>query len=174
MLGTLVKHPPSTNFNDDQKLPASKRLKRVESTDTQISCSSLGDQDSLVNTPEAEPCHGFLFAPKSAGDENSSHEESSATVGPRTDLESALPAIKTDKEAIKEYEDSREAEDAGDLSLQQRLGLRRWVRGRSSIYVDAFTLALETVLEDEKHLFDEAELEVFNHWQELPYEAQYL
>ena len=40
--------------------------------------------------------------------------------------------------------------------------------------MDAFNLALETVLEDESHLFNEAELAVFAFWRELSYEAQYL
>ncbi|TQS39008.1 hypothetical protein Golomagni_00473 [Golovinomyces magnicellulatus] len=45
---------------------------------------------------------------------------------------------------------------------------------KSSIYVDAFNLALETVLEDERHLFDIKELQIFAYWKELNYEAQYL
>lgn len=49
-----------------------------------------------------------------------------------------------------------------------------WGRGKSSIYVDAFNLALETVLAEEAHLFDEAEMEVFRQWRNLAYEAQYL
>ena len=48
------------------------------------------------------------------------------------------------------------------------------MRGRSSIYVDAFNLALETVLEEESHLFNEPELAVFDNWKALDYEAQYL
>jgi Fanconi-associated nuclease 1 len=40
--------------------------------------------------------------------------------------------------------------------------------------VDAFNLALETVLDEEAHLFDEAEMEVFRKWRELDYESQYL
>jgi Fanconi-associated nuclease 1 len=58
--------------------------------------------------------------------------------------------------------------------LKDRLSNRTWTKGKSSIYVDAFNLALETVLEDERHLFDEKEIEVFKQWRELEYEAQYL
>ena len=54
------------------------------------------------------------------------------------------------------------------------LNHRNWTKGKSSIYVDAFNLALETVLDDERHLFDEKEMEVFNQWRVLHYEAQYL
>ncbi|KAL2756801.1 hypothetical protein ACRALDRAFT_1075618 [Sodiomyces alcalophilus JCM 7366] len=49
-----------------------------------------------------------------------------------------------------------------------------WVRGRSSIYVDAFNHALDTVLEDESHLFDAKEHVVFDQWRQLDYESQYL
>ncbi|RKF53630.1 Fanconi-associated nuclease 1-like protein [Golovinomyces cichoracearum] len=45
---------------------------------------------------------------------------------------------------------------------------------KSSIYVDAFNLALETVLEDERHLFDVKEIQIFAYWKELNYEAQFL
>jgi len=58
--------------------------------------------------------------------------------------------------------------------LKERLDTGNWTKGRSSIYVDAFNLALETVLEDEAGLFDEMEIEVFNQWKALDYDAQYL
>ncbi|KIH89717.1 fanconi-associated nuclease 1 [Sporothrix brasiliensis 5110] len=45
---------------------------------------------------------------------------------------------------------------------------------RSSIYVDAFNIALDTVLEQEEHLFNEKEKAVFSAWRSLDYEAQYL
>ena len=94
-------------------------------------------------------------------------------LGSQTDLETALPPIKTDTEAIAEYE-AYKAGEAADLTLQNRLDNRSWTRGRSSIYVDAFNLALETVLEQEAHLFDEAERALFAHWRHLSYESQYL
>lgn len=96
----------------------------------------------------------------------------------QTELEVSLPAIKIDQDAIAEYENSRTAEggeeDEEELSLQQRLGEMKWRKGKSSIYVDAFNLALETVLNEEAHLFNETELEVFRKWDDLSYEAQYL
>lgn len=94
-----------------------------------------------------------------------------------TAIESALPPVKTDQDAIDEYEEMRasqlseEVKDAPSSSDQDN---RTWVRGRSSIYVDAFNLALDTVLEDESHLFDEKEIAVFEQWRSLDYEAQYL
>jgi len=90
-------------------------------------------------------------------------------------MESALPHVEADREAIEEYEAMRasQVQDAED-NAQSRLDSRKWVRGKSSIYVDAFNLALETVLEDESHLFDDREKAVFTAWQYLDYEAQYL
>ncbi|EPE02501.1 coiled-coil domain-containing protein mtmr15 [Ophiostoma piceae UAMH 11346] len=45
---------------------------------------------------------------------------------------------------------------------------------RSSIYVDAFNIALDTVLEQEEHLFNDREKAVFAAWRQLDYEAKYL
>jgi Fanconi-associated nuclease 1 len=107
----------------------------------------------------------------SVGNEDSGNIKSS-----QTDLEISLPPIKTDEDAIKEYENFRapEVEETEHLSLKQRLGERKWHKGKSSIYVDAFNLALETVLNEEAHLFDQTELDVFRRWKDLNYEAQYL
>jgi Fanconi-associated nuclease 1 len=91
-----------------------------------------------------------------------------------TELESALPPINTDKEAIAEYEAMRAAEEKSSTGDKFRLSSKSWTKGRSSIYVDAFNLALDTVLEDEGHLFDEAESEVFRQWRSMDYETQYL
>lgn len=107
----------------------------------------------------------------SVGNEDSGNIKSS-----QTDLEISLPPVETDEDAIKEYENSRvaEVEETEQLSLEQRLGERKWHKGKSSIYVDAFNLALETVLNEEAHLFDQTELDVFKRWKDLSYEAQYL
>ncbi|OGM50788.1 coiled-coil domain-containing protein MTMR15 [Aspergillus bombycis] len=93
----------------------------------------------------------------------------------QTELESSLPAIETDSHAIEEYEASHSILDhEEEPGLRERLRDGKWRKGKSSIYVDAFNLALETVLDEEAHLFDEAEMEVFKQWKELPYESQYL
>ena len=92
-----------------------------------------------------------------------------------TEVESALPAIKADKTEIEDYESKRAHGDV-ELSseLRDRIGSRSWERGRSSIYVDAFNLALATVLEEEGHLWNDAERRIFDEWDELIYDAQYL
>lgn len=90
----------------------------------------------------------------------------------QTELESSLPVIETNNQAIDEYEISHAVQDEPDL--HQRMQNSSWQKGKSSIYVDAFNLALETVLNEEAHLFNEAEMEVFRQWKNLSYEAQYL
>jgi Fanconi-associated nuclease 1 len=99
-----------------------------------------------------------------------------------TAFESSLPAVATDKEAIEEYEAMRASQESQAFQASQNdtdnpsamIAKRQWVRGKSSIYVDAFNLALDTVLEDESHLFDANEQRVFEQWRALDYEAQYL
>ncbi|KAK2843910.1 hypothetical protein FQN49_005955 [Arthroderma sp. PD_2] len=91
-------------------------------------------------------------------------------------LEGSLPPLKTDENAIEEYEYWKASVDGEDKpeETQRRFNERKWVKGESSIYVDAFNYALDGVLEDESHLFNEAEKSLFNCWKELCYESQYL
>jgi len=169
MLGSRIQHPRSTNSNDQFGTPAAKRLKRLDSTD-----SSLSRRDEIEEGEEEilrSPVKRARETPDSEAE--SDEDEVFSESVQRTELESTLPPVKTDKEAIAEYEATRAAETS-DLDLQGRLGQRKWVQGKSSIYVDAFNLALETVLADEAHLFDEAEIAVFESWRELSYEGQYL
>lgn len=161
-----IPHPRSTNFNDDKTSPPAKRLKTHESTDGDL----LSDDETNLRTPNS-----YRDEIPDSEDEstNSENEDSRHTSSKPTELESALPPVKTDKEAILEYEAMRAAEDSNQ-DLNSRLSNRSWTKGKSSIYVDAFNMALETVLEDEGHLFDEKETEVFEQWRNLGYEAQYL
>ncbi|KAJ5908046.1 hypothetical protein N7495_000728 [Penicillium taxi] len=92
----------------------------------------------------------------------------------QTDLETSLPVIQTDTNAIQEYETSHAAKIKDSDGLHARLRDSSWQKGKSSIYVDAFNLALETVLNEESHLFNEPELGVFQEWKNLSYESQYL
>lgn len=90
-----------------------------------------------------------------------------------TEVESALPPTQPDEEAIATYEafKSSQAESENTASGKAK---PLWIKGRSSIYVDAFNLALDTVLEEESQLFDARELDVFRQWRSLSYEPQYL
>lgn len=153
LLGEKIKHPPSTNFDDDFPTPASKRLKRLDTTHSPETSDDSPSRTDIPDSGDDGDDDGGVPLPSS-----------------QTALESSLPAVKTDKEAIAEYE----AYKASEQTLKERLGNGRWEKGRSSIYVDAFNLALETVLEEEGHLFDEAELNLFLQWKNLNYESQYL
>ncbi|KAL2263701.1 hypothetical protein VTK26DRAFT_5557 [Humicola hyalothermophila] len=126
---------------------------------------------------------GSLFA--GAGDEAvstakvDSPDTDSVAEQHQTAFESSLPAVATDQDAIDEYEAIRALQGSRDKSenadnAAARIDKRSWFRGRSSIYVDAFNLALDTVLQDEEHLFDDKEKRVFEHWRSLTYESQYL
>jgi hypothetical protein len=148
MLGRQIKHPPSTNFDlDSDSVRSVKRLKRVESGESLYSSAALsedGDVDPVV-----------------PGVDDTSE------LG-QTSLETALPLVGTDKGSIEEYETTRTTD------IQRRLGASKSRVGRTSIYVDAFNHALEMVLKDESHLFDESESAIFKSWVQLNYEAQYL
>ena len=166
MLGKLIPHPKSTKYEDGQDddfaTPPAKRIKR-----------EIPDQKHTNSPFKGSPIKRYAreIPDSDADSDNEELDEQPRTR--RTDLETALPPIQTDKEAIEAYEATRAAE-AAEPSPTERLDGKVWVRGKSSIYVDAFNLALETVLEEEAHLFDEAEQEVFKQWRELEYEAQYL
>ncbi len=169
MLGCKIRHPSSTNFDEEFKTPIAKRLKRLDSTNSSLSRDGLDEEDDTLKVSPRKPSYREI-----ADSEAESDDEDLLPRASQTELENALPPIKTDKAAIAEYEATRAAENADSLDLQGRLGQRKWLRGKSSIYVDAFNLALETVLEDEAHLFDEAEIAVFEQWRGLSYEGQYL
>lgn len=168
ILGQQIRHPLSTNFEDGFETPVAKRLKRLDSEDSSLSRTFSEDGDATYSTPCRTPSREI---PDSEAESDDDDTPPSSTQ--KTNLESALPLMKTDKEAIAEYEATRAAETEG-LDLRERLGQRKWVPGKSSIYVDAFNLALETVLEDEAHLFNQAEMAVFDQWKDLSYEGQYL
>lgn len=164
MLGRTIPHPKSTNYDDDDEgdfeTPPAKRVKRDLSSFMSRSPQKSPNKSRKDVIPDSEE-----------DSESEAISENDEPKSRRTDLETALPPIQTDKEAIEAYEASRAAEQA---ETKARLDGQTWVKGKSSIYVDAFNLALDTVLEDESHLFDEAEHAVFKCWRELDYEAQYL
>ncbi|KAK4240340.1 VRR-NUC domain-containing protein [Achaetomium macrosporum] len=141
------------------------RLQEVKDSDVEdgdcTPASGNGDEEDLpvVHTPGSE-----------VGDDGLAEAEH------QTAFDLSLPSVATDKEAIEEYESLRASQvPLGDEdNVATRIDNRQWVRGKSSIYVDAFNLALDTVLEDEAHLFDGKERCVFEQWRALSYEAQYL
>ncbi|KAH7328847.1 VRR-NUC domain-containing protein [Stachybotrys elegans] len=104
-------------------------------------------------------------------------EENRQTGHHAPDIETALPPVQVDEDAIQEYEAFKASQGSSTENNMADGGNERnptWVKGRGSIYVDAFNLALDTVLEEESPLFNAKELDVFRQWRELDYEAQYL
>ncbi|KAL8334716.1 hypothetical protein RB598_009123 [Gaeumannomyces tritici] len=119
--------------------------------------------------------------PKAYTDVEADTEASELGLGPDVDdfntpFESALPPpFEAGQDAVDTYETASGTEGALlEDTLSARLEARNWVKGRSSIYVDAFNLALETVLSDEACLFDAKETAVFDAWRALDYGSQYL
>lgn len=92
---------------------------------------------------------------------------------PATEVERALPPSGTQEEAEEAYEEFKSSHAANEKAGDEKTN-SMWIKGRRSIYVDAFNLALDTVLEEERQLFNEQELVVFQFWSELNYEAQYM
>jgi len=174
MTGVKIPHPTSTRFHDDRGQPPKKRLKRDDSIETGISSGPPTEYDSDEGNSGVDTVSRVSNIRTVIPDsEDDTDDDMILSSRKPTELENALPQVDSDKEAIARYESLRYEEEIPE-DLKARLNQRSWVKGKSSIYVDAFNLALGTVLEDEGHLFDEKEMEVFKQWQDLEYEAQYL
>ncbi|PSN63068.1 hypothetical protein BS50DRAFT_679429 [Corynespora cassiicola Philippines] len=161
----FIKHPKSTNFDGENDRPAKRPKLDAASADASPRRSAAPPKPDNRGIPYSD-----------AEDDDDIEGMIKVEGGHRTDIESALPPILSDKEAIEEYEafKASQEQDERKEDTGERLDEREWIRGKSSLYVDAFNLALETVLDEESHLFDEAEMDVFRQWRDLKYEAQYL
>jgi Fanconi-associated nuclease 1 len=158
MITQFIKHPKSTNFDGEHDRSPKRRR--------------TGDVIKPPPTPRKKRIHKDEIANSDAEDEGPTLKDEEKDT--KTDLESALPHIDTGAEAIEAYQAFKASQEDTSEGAEERLKDRSWIRGKSSLYVDAFNLALDTVLEEESHLFDEAESEVFRIWRDLNYEAQYL
>lgn len=158
MITQSIKHPKSTNFDgENDRSPKRPRI---------------GDVTKPPPTPRKRRIIKDEIAHSDTENEDKVIKEE--VLDTKTDLESALPPIETGQEAIEAYEAFKASQEEKPEGAEERLKDRSWIRGKSSLYVDAFNLALDTVLEEESHLFNEAETEVFRIWRDLNYEAQYL
>lgn len=110
------------------------------------------------------------IAPEESSDEKNQRRAKERV----TDFENALPPTEASQEAIEEYETLKSSQGNTGEQIQTKKIAPLWIKGRSSIYVDAFNLTLDTVLEEESSLFSSKELEIFDQWKSLNYEAQYL
>jgi len=161
MITRFIKFSKPANSNDSEEPPAKKQKLDPSPSKRSPHKSAKSANHELPNS-DAEDGDNFVEG----------FEEPH-----KTDLESALPAVKTDAEAIEEYEAFKASQ--GEATNKEEPALehprtRTLAKWKSSIYVDAFNLALDTVLDEESHLFNEAELEVFKVWRSLSYESQYL
>lgn len=178
---SLATGSKTTGRKSEEPPPKKPRVEKITDSDEDDEDSSfagyeIGDDDS---PPGSTIKPGLADENAEAGadfneEDPPSHHE--------TTFEKCLPAMSTYVEAIEEYEEMRASQLSkssqpdlkSPVTATSRMETRQWVRGRSSIYVDAFNLALDTVLEDEAHLFDSKERRVFDDWRSLAYEAQYL
>ncbi|EFZ00570.2 VRR-NUC domain protein [Metarhizium robertsii] len=125
--------------------------------------------------PDSEESdHGNESQKKTNRGSHHSEDADTSYLHEATAFENVLPPTQTDADAIEEYEQTRSSQKEADNDGTTANTKSLWIKGRSSIYVDAFNLALDTVLEEESELFDEKEIEVFRRWKVLSYEAQYL
>jgi fanconi-associated nuclease 1 len=119
LLGEKIKHPLSTKFDDDFPTPVSKRLKRLDS----FHGAEISEDDDAISRAHSLPSPRRTKIPDSGDDDD---DGGVALASSQISLESALPAVKTDEEAIAEYE----AYEAGEQTLQERLGKSTWGKGR--------------------------------------------
>lgn len=155
--------------DDDSEFENGEDISSDESPNEQVKA------DKAPPKPKPAPRRRREVIPDSEDEDDLEHDLSMHHH--ETALESALPHITADEEAIQEYEAMRASQlsaEEQDAPPSSDADHRKWARGKSSIYVDAFNLALDTVLEDESHLFDDKERAVFEEWRALGYEAQYL
>ena len=183
-VGSARQQPAShAGLKDAPKSPrrSAKRIKLAEIADSD---NDNDDKDlgGLYGSRESSPTRrpqscGRLPIGDPSGDVSLDNDMDDRSHRP-TAIESSLPAIISDEEAIEQYESFKASQgEAGTDepdSAASRLDSRKWIRGKSSLYVDAFNLALDTVLDEESHLFNARESAVFEKWRALPYESQFL
>jgi fanconi-associated nuclease 1 len=131
----------------------------------EIPDSASEDLEGFSTSHDEEPAQ---YRAEQSDDERQKHPAKP------TDIENALPPSQSEKDAIQEYEEFKLSQEAAAEGTESGKTRKLWMKGRSSIYVDAFNLALDTVLEEEAHLFDKREKEIFSQWKALDYQSQYL
>lgn len=142
-----------------------KRLKRDEVSDSESQSESEEPIEPVVKHERSE-----IVSEEALPDEKDQRRAKERV----TDFENALPPTEASQEAIEEYETLKSSQSNAGEEIPNKKIAPLWIKGRSSIYVDAFNLTLDTVLEEESSLFSSKELEIFIQWKNLNYEAQYL
>ncbi|KAF2970146.1 hypothetical protein GQX73_g3481 [Xylaria multiplex] len=186
-MDAFLKKANSSNCSAPQRIPSLKQKPnrlvdehpKKKAKRGKLHRSDTDSDEYQIDTPPLQSwpdLHRDVDASNNPADDDvteRSEAEDARTAGP-TAIESSLPDITLDEKTIEEYQNFRasQGDDAGSAS--SRLDSQAWVRGKSSLYVDAFNLALDTVLDEETHLFDEKERRIFQEWNSLNYEAQFL
>ncbi|EFR03137.1 coiled-coil domain-containing protein MTMR15 [Nannizzia gypsea CBS 118893] len=153
--------------------PSQPKRRRTYSSPDDSSSSKRSGSTAERDTPDI---YGSTVMEEGSGVSTDEPGQDAVPFDQEAGLEESLPSLKSGEDAVEEYEQWK-ASLGGESRVgetQQRFNQRGWVKGESSIYVDAFNYALGSVLEDESHLFNEAEKAVFDYWKGLPYESQYL
>jgi hypothetical protein len=125
---------------------------------------TLTSLDKSSQKPIAEPEPEPTFKRRNPF-ESPPSDTSSGAINTEADVCSE-PAIDSSFPAL---QDPIEGAEAFSRAKDRKTGCYR-----SSVYVDAFDLALDTVLKEESYLFDYAEQEIFAKYRSLDYEAQHL
>lgn len=155
---------PLQNASSAAERPT-KRLRREEVTESESESESDGPIELAVKHESSE-----IVSEEALPDEKDQRRAKERV----TDFENALPPTEASQEAIEEYETLKSSQSNAGEEIPNKKIAPLWIKGRSSIYVDAFNLTLDTVLEEESSLFSSKELEIFSQWKNLNYEAQYL
>ncbi|KAI8671123.1 Fanconi-associated nuclease [Fusarium keratoplasticum] len=156
-LGTPARPTPLNE--PDQDRPSKRAKREIPDSDSDQSHHSQDEIISTKNFAGKDPARG----------------KDQDVGGPQpTDFENVMAPTDGGTKAIEEYEAIKSSQASAEDEDTNEKAQPLWVKGRSSIYLDAFNLALDTVLEEESHLFDDKENEVFRQWRGLDYEAQYL
>lgn len=170
-MDAFVKRLPQAEKDDDgsrplrnQEPPSERPRKRLKGEEVAGSASEGSEESSSEDGTTRNNGPGG----------NTSDDEQHRRRNRTTDVENVLPPTQTDDSAIEEYELMKSSQKSTDEDGTTAKTRPLWIKGKSSIYLDAFNLALDTVLEEESQLFDEKEMEVFRQWRGLNYEAQYL
>lgn len=150
--------PPASPSKRDSKRARVFSTPTIQGTG-EITASSAANNGNGLDRPKLPALIPRLSTAQSSSGSNDepAPPESLLADDDFAGLESSLPPV------------TEELTDEQAITQEETTGPRK-----SSLYVDAFKLALDTVLEDESYLFDEEEHEIFRKYRELDYEAQYL
>ncbi|KKA30760.1 hypothetical protein TD95_002607 [Thielaviopsis punctulata] len=159
-----------------QRLPRKSDRSPVSNTPHDSIHQSISPPHKKARISSSTPAHEIQTPDLVKAEDSDNSYLLSFPFQPTTEQEGAASttpleaSLQVDVESHAAVEASVTSENGLDADARKS----RWVKGQSSMYVDAFGMALDTVLCEEAHLFSRRELEVFDYWRELKYPEQYL